>query len=122
MTRLALSCGTRDAEPLTDAVRPPGGRHFKATREAGLDACWMLTENPGAIAKHTARLPRGVMRRFGDDVGRLVAGVAALPWSVVGWRGTARSGRGARRCEVELDAGGGDALLLAGQQGQRAGI
>ena len=82
----------------------------------------MLTENPGAIAKHTARLPRGVMRRFGDDVGRLVAGVAALPWSVVGWRGTARSGRGARRCEVELDAGGGDALLLAGQQGQRAGI
>ena len=26
------------------------------------------------------------------------------------------------RCEVELDAGGGDAFLLAGQQGQRAGI
>ena len=26
------------------------------------------------------------------------------------------------RCEVELDAGGGDAFLLAGQQGQHAGI
>ena len=53
---------------------------------------------------------------------RLVAGVAALPWTVVGWRGTTRYRWGVPRCEVELDAGGGDAFLLAGQQGQHAGI
>jgi len=46
---------------------------------------------------------------------RLAAAVAALRWSIIGWRG-------AMCCEVELDAGGGDAFLLAGQQGQRAGI
>ena len=36
--------------------------------------------------------------------------------------GSARYPRGAQRCEVKLDAGGGDAFLLAGQQAQRAGI
>ena len=45
---------------------------------------------------------------------RLAAAVAALRWSIIGWRG-------AMRYEVELDAGGGDAFLLAGQQGQARG-
>ena len=45
-----------------------------------------------------------------------------LAWAIAGWRRPARYRRGADRCEVKLDAGGGDAFLLAGQQGQRAGI
>jgi hypothetical protein len=46
----------------------------------------------------------------------------ALLWTIVGWRGTTWYRRGVPRCEVELDAGGGDTFLLAGQQGQRAAI
>ena len=46
---------------------------------------------------------------------RMAAAAAALRWSIIGWRG-------AMRCEVELDAGGRDAFLLAGQEGERAGI
>src|SRR5690348_377913 len=48
--------------------------------------------------------------------------VAALAWAIAGWRGTTRYRQRAPRCEVELDAGAGDAFLLAGPQGQRADI
>ena len=47
---------------------------------------------------------------------------AALPRTVAGGRGTIRYRRGVRRGEVELNAGGGDAFLLAGQQGQGARV
>jgi hypothetical protein len=61
-------------------------------------------------------------RCFGNDAGWLAAGVVALLWIIVGWRGTTWYRRGVPRCEVELSSGGGDAFLLAGQQGQRAGV
>jgi hypothetical protein len=41
----------------------------------------------------------------------------ALLWIIVGWRGTTWCRRGVPRYEVELNAGGGDTFLLAGQQG-----
>src|SRR5580704_14396580 len=48
--------------------------------------------------------------------------VMALRWIIAPWRGTTGYRRGVLYCEVELDAGGGDTFLLAGQQGQRAAI
>ena len=60
-------------------------------------------------------------------------GRSAWPWPACGWGGlvtpknrwlvgTARYRRGGPCREVGLNAGGGDAFLLAGQQGQRPGI
>ena len=58
------------------------------------------------------------IRRDADGSGSC----GASPRIVAGWRGPGRHWRGVWRGEVEVHAGGGDAFLLAGQQGQRAGI
>ena len=80
--------------------------------------CW-----PASMVCLTRAGPcREPTRCFGDDAGWLAAGVVALLWTIVGWRGITRYRWGAPRCEVELNAGGGGTFLFAGQQGQRAGI